>query len=1102
MQAGLSRYDRKTEKKQKRLDRLMAKQQAMEERDRLLLERDPSQAAKLVKRESAMARKVARAKKKLYKAQHRQDRFAQKYVDPAHDSLVRAEDKQSAEYRMQSRRMIRSKNLSDKEGFRAEGKRVERRNLEEDRREHREQAAIDAAEFAALGLQTAHASRKIRMLKRQAAEAQSRERAAEVRAARSRRSLNKATAQDAVKNHKNERIVARNPKAYPAVVKQTEKNRRRLDAMEREAMRDERRLEKAGRRSEDASRKLDEALERQHESRDIVLTQYDRTVARPYMAKYPDEQKTVLREKRRHGARMTREERAYARMAREPMVTPIAEDTYTVSDASYETVAPVTTEVDRRYVRSLKRQLKKAQENERAVEARVMDRRRNYDAAVSDDLIQNHKNERTVAQNPYAYKRAVKEATKSRHRIAAMEHELDREEQSLYRAHQTTQDIARRLDIALARPTTEAQPYVYTSHPRKDTLPAWDEYRLYDAQQQALLSDKQARRAEKEARRAAKHAVTEDVVTDDGPTGKYLRRLDALYEERRRLEQKLAKTGAVAYLVRLVNLQKEICDEHFLALRTYKSRTDASALRCADEAGAEIRRYNAYITRLNDATGKHFVFAKLQTPYAILDGKSYTPIRLVKLKGVKADRRVEAAVTDEEVDTFDDPYIADSYRYDLDQPMVEPIKPAMTRREFKTYIKGVLKTNVDIEKEISVIRKRQRKMKGQALLRSQTDLLCQQKEIIDNDIALLSAAHELGYIRDGRQLIAGAKRHIRVYNAEMKQLEHLDRTRHARVDASTPSRVLAGKAYDEIPSVVCMMPGDKTPLDRFALNGNFAEIDRATLESRYNHRIASLTHSLKNDQYDYILFADQARHSKRKKRKMLQRVKAERKMAIAAEASDNRRYESLLSFEPAEHGRRARRNNNQRMLSLRGDLKQLLVKRDDLNRELLALYSMRDAGITMKATEQYEDGTLGMTKKVTGTDAPYVVQQRGYLTRNGKQVHSPDMEYMRVYNAEKRHQYNKNMKEVKALGKMRLPSSHPDMRALYALHNRRVDLLATINTSDRKVKIYGYKGKAASAVAKEKRAAIKELRQVNREIKGRTARTRRQGNRKPKPFWA
>ena len=1346
-QAKQKKYDKKTAKQQKKVDRLAKKQQRIEERDRLLLERDPSLAPKLAKKESAMERQVSKAQKKLYAAERRQDRFEKKHVDPAHERLMRAEDKQAAQYRVQAKRMIRAKNRSDHDAYRTDRKKIERRNLEEQRRESNAYAAIDAAELAALGTQTTVNSRKIRVLKRQAKEAQAQERAAQVTAERSRRALDKATAKNVVKNHKNERIVARNPKAYAKVVKETEKNRRRLEVMEREVARDERRLMKAARRSENATSKLDAALGKNHETNGAVLSYYDRTSERPYVAQDPTLQKQLLREKKRETARMTKEDRAYARldrqMASDVKTTGYTEDRYakdpyadvlefalaTQASTNDRATATAPTVIDKRRVRSLKRQAKKAQAEERAAETQVAHSRRAFDKALSDDAVQNEKNERTVARNPKTYGRVAKEAAKSRRRLEAMERDVDLDERRLHKARQASQNIANKLDVALGRqPSATVMPYdepiaahAYTAQDPKQqkklrdmqrealraskeerknakkeqplearldrqrasdvkttgytedryakdpyadvlefalatqastndratataptvidkrrvrslkrqakkaqaeeraaetqvahsrrafdkalsddavqneknertvarnpktygrvakeaaksrrrleamerdvdlderrlhkarqasqniankldvalgrqpsaTVMPYDEpiaahaYTAQDPKQQKKLRDMQreALRASKEERKNAKKEQSleartsvplatdyiidaKQVKKDNKSTRKTMDRLDRLYDERLRLEQRAARTSDANDLVRLVNLQKEICDEYFLILRGYASAADASATRTAEEASAEIRRYNSYITRLNEASGKFFAYAKLSTPYAILDRQRYTPIRLITLKGAKPDRKAEAVV-EENVpssnvvfETYPEPKADVSYRYDKAE---KPAAPTMTKREFSAYVNNILQTNVGIEKEISIIRKQQRKLKDHALLRSQTELLCQQKEILDNYIRIFSVAHESGFSRGAKRLIPNAKRHIRVYNTEMKQLETLDGTRHARVDVSLPDRVLAGKEYPEIPSVVCIMPGSKTALDRYALNGNYSDIDRAAVESRFNYRIAALTNSLKDDRYDYVLFAKQGRYTKRQKRKLLTRTTDDRKLALAAEESDNRRYDALVNYEPIEKGRRGRRTNNRTMLSLRDEVKELLAKRDDLNRELLGLYSLMETGSPMKATEQYEDGTLGLRKKLRGKDDPYIVQQQGYLTKRGKQTYSPDLEYARLFNDEKRRQYNKNMKEVAKIRKLRLSDKHPDVRALFSLYNRRVDLITTINTADRKVGIYGYKGKAAATVEKEKKAAIKELRRVDKEIKGRTARARKESRRRPKPFWA
>jgi hypothetical protein len=276
------------------------------------------------------------------------------------------------------------------------------------------------------------------------------------------------------------------------------------------------------------------------------------------------------------------------------------------------------------------------------------------------------------------------------------------------------------------------------------------------------------------------------------------------------------------------------------------------------------------------------------------------------------------------------------------------------------------------------------------------------------------------------------------------------------------------------------------------------------VESRFNHRIAALERSLKDARYDYVLFPGGVRRSNRSKKQMLSKLKADRKLALTAEERDNRRYEMLMTYEPREKGYGARKVNNHEVMALRRDVSRLLQQRDDINRELLSLYTMTDDGVSMRVHEQYDDGRVVYGKGASRgrKAAPAVVSERGYLTRSGRQIKSADYEFASLYEREKSRQHKKGLKRIAEVNKLRLPRTHKDVKALYELHNRRIELVTTVETTDAKIRAYGYKGKAASAVRKERRDALKELKRVDREIKGRMARARASSASKPKPFWS
>ncbi len=850
------------------------------------------------------------------------------------------------------------------------------------------------------------------------------------------------------------------------------------------------RLAEQARRDAVLARKAEKAQRKGVKEQQTYVPAYDAPMASS--ASYPSYESSLAMSgerplSRREYARMCKEDKRLAEKARrEEMLARKAEKAQRKNakgrkgkaDARYQEQwndsrlsRGSATEADARSIEALQQQEKKARVALRVAENAMLQSRRDLQDAVKEQDTMARKRDRILQKNPAKGRRMVQQDEKYQRRVDAAEVQLNRCEARYEKALAKVQAIEREMNALLGRRSTTES---YMPGERRRGEPS----RSVDVMSQAAYD-------------ASETPLTGKAAKADKADRRSLRTLDALRRKRYETERKVMRTSKPSDLFNLVVVQKDICNELFVMLRRQVSVKNITAQQTADTACTEIRLYNTYVSRLGEQTGNAYPLAEQTLPYDILNKRRYAPIASIKYKGIrrsgKADRAMRASSLDER-------------RY----AVTSKVSPAMSRREFSAYTKGILQTNDDISKRIANIRKQNKTSGKQMMLRVQAEILCLQKEILENDIHLFTMARELRYAGAVKKLIGGAKRHVKEYNRDVKRLETLDKSRHARVEPNLPVLVLEGRDYREIPNVVCLAPGSKTPLDRFAPGDNYSEVDKAVVESRFNRRIAALTNEMRDGKFSHVLYEGRARHDRRTTKKKIADLQAERKVALAMEAHDNSRYGKLMNFAPGNKKRFGRRINNRAMLDLQGKLAMLLSRRDDLNRELLQLYAMRTDETKVTVTEQYADGTLGIKKlprTKRGSDAPYVVKESGALQKGRKSVYSPDMEYEMVLTKARRSAYKKTKKKIKAIRRLGLPKSHPDVRNLYDLYNRRVELTATIETASKKIRIYGYKGKAAADIKKEKQQAIKAVRRIDKEITARTKHAKRAHYAVARPFW-
>lgn len=1127
------RAARRVARAQRIVDRLTEKQAAMEAKHVRRLAKRPSLAAKLNAREELLAKDILRAHRQVDKVAVKEEKQAQRVL-AAQQKLDRVLGKQSAVERKNDRRMDRIRraeaqveSVADKYE-RKTCRRLSKNELAPERAAARENIVLNKGEISRSLLATS--SRQLAYEKR-------RLKKGAVTLEEAERTVNKQThkTREVIKA---ERRLALTERSYAALGRAVDKRQKRVDRLTERLSRMEEQHAKLletdailAPKLLNKERKLTRKLTRAQKKVAAAERRQDLFEKKnmvPVLAKLQRAQRKQNRIYEAQNGRMLRakrtSDRAAYRVSRKCVERKNLEEKRRVTmqksaiDAAELAALTAPRKHDTRKVRVLKRQAKLARKRERDAELRAMRSRRDAEKAAALNELKNYENERLLQKNPKAYKAIRQKAEKNRRRLAEMERVAERDERRLVVLTRRSDKATLKLEKALGNLTIDRaavvaaygkrteQPYVQEDASlarmsrraqRKEAARARKEEREYarlmtDMRRGAdvpmtpadeVASDSIAAPTEAPASAAANRRTAYDVQGS-------LRTLDRLYEERMQLEEKSVLDAAhIPTAVRLVNLQKEICDEHFFLLRKKENPTDRATIDLAEQATEELRRYNRYVAELNRKTGRFYSFAKLTAAYGILEGKNPPRIAHVTYKETHAERASRMGVSTPA-------YAADVPRTPTEEPL-----PMMRKREFSAYVNGILKTNVGIEKEKKAIRKAQKKQRRHALIRSQAELLALQKAILDNYFLIFSAAREQGRSRQVRSLVKAATGKIREYNYEVKQLQALDNIRHARLDTAMAKKAWAGEPYGSVPTMVCALPdrkGEHTVCSGMGLS----DTDRALVESRFNYRIAALERSLKDARYDYVLFPGGVRRSNRSKKQTLNKLKADKKLALTAEMRDNRRYEALMAYEPREKGYGARKVNNREVLALRRDVSRLLQQRDDINRELLSLYTMTDDGVSMRVHEQYDDGRVvygkGGSRKVA---TPPVVHEQGYLTRRGRQIQSVDYEFARIYDREKSRQYKKGMKRIAEVNRLRLPRTNKDVQALYTLHNRRVDLVTTVETTNAKIRTYGYKGKAAAAVRKERADALKALKRVDSEIKGRMARARVSSQRRPKPFW-
>ena len=563
---------------------------------------------------------------------------------------------------------------------------------------------------------------------------------------------------------------------------------------------------------------------------------------------------------------------------------------------------------------------------------------------------------------------------------------------------------------------------------------------------------------------------------------KVLRNLDNLYYRRVNLEEKITTSATPALLTcDLVNLQRDICLVFFGELHKVKDKSGNEAAVLASDAGDEIRRYNKYLTRFGDLTGIRLAPAPLTLPADILAGKS---VRTMSRVSYHEPRR---SAPDVAATGFRPLPAADAVAH------TEEAAP-LTAADIRRYMDSVVTTVRDLQKQREDLRKSGKNVNNHAAVRIQSDIVGVQKEICETYLRLFNVAHENGLEKTARPLLSAATSEYRRYNREIDILSRWDGCRHTHINPSTPDRALSGKDYADIPTVVCALPG-KGGNTAFLTGSD--DTDVAVVESRYAYRIRQMEESLRSGKYDFVLFKEANRRTTQSKRGMLSRLKAESRIAADEERRDNRRYAAFLSTDPSEKTKRGRVRMKE-TAKLQRELAALLEKRDDINRELLALYAADNVKMKMRTVETYGDEPVA----ASGSDNVPTLTKDGTLVRTGKSTRAgADAVFAKKYETVKARHFRTQGKYVAKLAELRLPKDNADVRRLYELYNRRVELLTRIDTTEDKIRIYKLRGRPAGVVREEKRKCLSELRRVNREIDGRTRRARVQAEQKARLFW-
>ena len=236
------------------------------------------------------------------------------------------------------------------------------------------------------------------------------------------------------------------------------------------------------------------------------------------------------------------------------------------------------------------------------------------------------------------------------------------------------------------------------------------------------------------------------------------------------------------------------------------------------------------------------------------------------------------------------------------------------------------------------------------------------------------------------------------------------------------------------------------------------KLDKSAVKARIEYRIEKLEQAVMMDEFRLGGLTHRDSSAKRRLEHMLSVLKRGKRRAVRRAAEDSRRYFAII--QPKRPKKLKRGADRERMEELEARISSLILERDEVNQQLLALYTGRD------------------------------VADRG--SRSAAQS--------KITRARKRgaaRGFREQKKIYKKVRKFRVPERQKER--IYELINKKTELLAYLSECKYRMKFKGRQDSERRYYAKEIRRTRREIRYATRDINALTKRNERRSDKKPDP---
>ena len=408
-----------------------------------------------------------------------------------------------------------------------------------------------------------------------------------------------------------------------------------------------------------------------------------------------------------------------------------------------------------------------------------------------------------------------------------------------------------------------------------------------------------------------------------------------------------------------------------------------------------LKRYNAFVAEYKQKTGAALTEAPYTIPDDIIGGRDYAVLPVLTYS--REDISDDACKVESEANVISS---KDFYKYASKNdraiaPLVSKYDEILAKKE-----------NAHGKERVILI----------------LDALAVKKQLVESETEVVIAASRSTSTRDLREakkILAGE---VKDYNALVEEYESITGNKLTLASKTLPDDAAEGKEIKKLPIVTYTVKdptvGGKQDKNYRNANKNVqnavrneeklidtslenkiaeqANKDMLVMTGRADYRVSLL--ETERDMAEYRFGASPRPTKKRRKAitKEIAYIKNWHKEAIKLEQSDNKRYYEVVKTDPHEQKLGKKDSDRDKLASLRTKIITLLNARDEVNSELISIYTgqeISESGVSVNqqwrriklaAADRVISGDKKIAKKVERLPATPAEKQRIYAAMNRK----------------------------------------------------------------------------------------------------------------------